>query len=185
MKINTRGFWENDTTIGHHNDTPLCSILINFLKTNEIKTLLDLGCGPAFYVSEIIKESIQCEAYDGNPNTPELTKGLGKVVDLSENIDLGKTFDFVLSLEVGEHIPKEFEDVYINNVLKHSHNYVLLSWAIPNQRGDGHVNEQPNDYIINKITSLGFKYDEDISTELRKSAQAWWFKNTLMLFKKK
>lgn len=185
MKINTRGYWENDTTKGHHNDIPLCSVLIDFLKTNEIKTLLDLGCGPAFYISEFIKENIQCEAYDGNPNTPELTNGLGKIVDLSENMNLGKTFDFVLSLEVGEHIPKEFEDIYINNVLKHSHNYVLLSWAIPNQGGDGHVNEQPNDYIINKITSLGFDYNEDISIGLRNSSQARWFKNTLMLFKKK
>ena len=100
-------------------------------------------------------------------------------------MDLGKTFDFVLSLEVGEHIPKEFEDTYINNVLKHSHNYVLLSWAIPNQGGDGHVNEQPNDYVINKITSLGFDYNEDISIGLRNSSEARWFKNTLMLFKKK
>ena len=185
FKINDKGFWESDTIKGHHNDIPLCSALIDFLKNNKIQTLLDLGCGPAFYVSEIIKENIQCEAYDGNPNTPELTNGLGKIIDLSENVDLGKTFDFVLSLEVGEHIPKEFEDIYINNVLKHSHNYVLLSWAIPDQGGDGHVNEQPNDYIINKIISLGFDYDEDTSIGLRDLSQARWFKNTLMLFKKK
>jgi SAM-dependent methyltransferase len=185
MKINKRGFWENETAKGHHNDAPLCSILINFLKTNQIQTLLDLGCGPAYYVGEFIKEGIQCDAFDGNPFTPELTKGLGKVVDLSENMDLGKTFDFVLSLEVGEHIPQEFEDVYINNVLKHSHNYVLLSWAVPGQTGDGHINEKSNDYIVDKITALGFEYDKDISTGLRNSAQARWFKNTLMLFKKK
>ena len=185
MKINKRGFWENETTKGHHNDVPLNSALIELLKEKSVKTLLDLGCGPAYYVQNIIANGIECEAYDGNPHTPIITGGVGKVVDLSENMDLGKTFDFVLSLEVGEHIPKEFEDVYINNVLKHTHNYVLLSWAIPDQRGDGHVNEQPNSYIIDKITSLGFKYDEDISIGLRNSAQARWFKNTLMLFKKK
>jgi len=185
MKINKRGFWENETAVGHHNDIPLCSVLIEFLKDNKIETLLDLGCGPAFYVSNIINEGISCEAYDGNPNTPELTKGLAQVKDLSVDFDLGKTYDFVLSLEVGEHIPKDFEDVFINNVLKHSHKYVLLSWAIPKQGGDGHFNEQPNYYIIDKITSLGFEFDEDISQGLRSSAKARWFKNTLMLFKKK
>ena len=185
MKINKKGFWENETTVGHHNDVPLCSVLIPFLKDNKIETLLDLGCGPAFYVSNIINEGISCEAYDGNPNTPELTGGLGKVIDLSENIDLGKTYDFVLSLEVGEHIPKDYEDIFINNVLKHTHKYVLLSWAIKGQGGSGHVNEQSNNYIIDKITSLGFEYENGISTGFRNSSQAHWFKNTLMLFKKK
>jgi cyclopropane fatty-acyl-phospholipid synthase-like methyltransferase len=184
MRINQRGFWENETTEGHCNDTALCSLLVNFLKDNEIKKLLDLGCGPAFYVSEINKQDIECEAYDGNPNTPELTKGLGKVLDLSKDIDLGKTFDFVLSLEVGEHIPKEFEEIYINNVIKHSHNYILLSWAIKGQGGDGHINEQDNEYIINKVTSFGFKYQEEASSHFRNSAELSWFKNTLMLFKK-
>jgi len=184
MEINQRGFWESEIIESHFNDTSLCSVLVNFLKNNEVKKLLDLGCGNAFYVSEINKEGIECEAYDGNPYTPELTKGLGKVLDLSQNIDLGKTFDFVLSLEVGEHIPKEFEEIFINNVIKHSHNYILLSWAILGQGGDGHVNEQPNDYIINKITSFGFKYQEEVSSHFRNSAQLSWFKNTLMLFKK-
>ena len=185
MKINKRGFWENETTIGHHNDIPLCHVLVNFLKNSKIKTLLDLGCGPAFYVSNIAEEGISCEAYDGNPNTPELTNGLGQVKDLSVDFDLGKKYDFVLSLEVGEHIPQEFEDIFINNVLKHSSKYVLLSWAIPRQGGDGHFNEQPNNYIINKITALGFEYDKELSQEFRKNAKAHWFKNTLMLFKKK
>jgi hypothetical protein len=187
MKVsyNEKGFWENDTTVGHHNDEPLCNVLVDFLKDINVETLLDLGCGPAYYVKNFTENGIKCEAYDGNPNTPLLTEGLGQVKDLSEEFNLGKTFDFVLSLEVGEHIPQKYEDVFINNVLRHSHNYVLLSWAVPGQTGDGHVNERTNEHIVSKITSLGFTYIDDVSARFRSAAQAHWFKNTLMLFKKK
>lgn len=184
MKINSKGFWENDTIEGHHSDQLLCSKIVAFLKENHISSLLDLGCGPAFYVEEFVKEGINCEAYDGNPNTPEITNGLGKIIDLSSPIDLGKKFDFVLSLEVGEHIPQIYEDIFINNVFKHSNKYVLLSWAIPNQGGDGHVNEQNNKYIIDKVVSLGYKYDGEISKEFKDFTELFWFKNTLMFFVK-
>lgn len=185
MKINKKGFWENETIEGHHNDEPLCRTITDFIKNVEIKTVLDLGCGPAYYVKNFINEGIECDAYDGNPNTPQLTKGLGKVLDLSEEFDLGKKYDLVLSLEVGEHIPKEYEDIFIDNVLEHTNKYVLISWAIPNQSGDGHVNECPNEYIIGKIEAKGFEYNKSLSEEFRKNARAFWFKNTLMLFCKK
>ena len=49
-------------------------------------------------VSELISEGFKCEAYDGNPNTPEMTGGIGKVLDLSEKFDLNKKFDYVQKL---------------------------------------------------------------------------------------
>ena len=46
-----------------------------------------------------------------------------------------------MSLEVGEHLPKEFEDIFINN-LDNNNNYgIVLSWAIKGQGGYGHYNE--------------------------------------------
>ena len=62
-------------------------------------------------IKQLISEGFKCEAYDGNPNTPEMTGGIGKVLDLSERFDLGKKFDYVVSLEVAEHIPKEYEEI--------------------------------------------------------------------------
>jgi 2-polyprenyl-3-methyl-5-hydroxy-6-metoxy-1,4-benzoquinol methylase len=67
-------------------------------------------------------------------------------------IDLQKKFDCVISLEVGEHIPQKSESVFINNLISHTKQYLILSWATPGQVGDAHVNEQDADYIISKIT---------------------------------
>jgi hypothetical protein len=183
--INQRGFWETKDSIGHVYDYGVSMHLVEFLNKNNIKSLVDFGCGMAEYILEIKKCDIYCEAYDGNPNTNILTNGLANVLDLSLSFKLNNKFDCVLSLEVGEHIPKEYEETFINNICNHTCNFIILSWAIIGQPGDGHVNCQENKYIINKIENRGFLYDPKSSTEFRESATiAHWFKDTIMVFKK-
>jgi hypothetical protein len=184
MKINKSGFWENDSLKGHYNDRNLLNEIRSIIIANKIKTLVDFGCGPAFYVNNI-KDIVEFEAYDGNPNTPLLTNGLAKVMDLSKEVNLNKKFDCVLSLEVGEHIPKEYEEIFINNLVRHTDNMIILSWAIVGQGGDGHVNCQNNDYIINQMQKRGFIYNKELSDCVRSKNVVSWFKNTFMIFEKK
>jgi hypothetical protein len=184
MKINKRGFWENQTEIGHYNDEILLNEIKNILIENKIESLVDFGCGNGFYLKNIKYIVNYIEGYDGNPNTPLITEGLCGVLDLSKDFDLNKKFDCVLSLEVGEHIPKEFESIFLNNITKHSNSLVILSWAIVGQNGDGHVNCQNNDYIINEMYNRGFFYKEDLSKKVRSESVIGWFKNTFMIFKK-
>jgi SAM-dependent methyltransferase len=186
FKIQPNGIWENQTGYGHHFDEGIYKATLKFLKEKEIKTIVDFGCGKADYIKKFIKEGYYCEAYDGNPHTPELTSGVGTILDLSKEFDLNKKFDLVLSLEVGEHIPKEYEEIYLDNLCKHSNKHVLLSWAIIGQTGDGHINCQNNDYIINEMFKRGFEYDLKNSLTLRQNvSNAFWFKNTIMIFLKK
>jgi hypothetical protein len=185
FEINEKGFWETNTDIGHVHDKPLCNSLILFLNKNKIKNLVDFGCGMGDYVKAIMNENIICEAYDGNPNTEQLTNGIAKVLDLSKKFNLDKKFDCVLSFEVGEHIPKDYEQIFIDNLCNHSEKFIILSWAIIGQSGDGHVNCQNNDYIISELAKRNFSYEPTASIELRNSvSNAKWFKNTIMIFKK-
>jgi hypothetical protein len=185
FKINEKGFWETNTDIGHIHDNLLSEKLVSFLNENNIKTLVDFGCGMADYVKAINKTNIICEAYDGNPNTEKLTNGIGKVLDLSKPFDLNKKFDCVLSFEVGEHIPKQYEQFFLDNICKHTDKLIILSWAVIGQGGDGHVNCQNNDYIISQLEKRNFIYNENASIELRNSvSNAKWFKNTIMVFSK-
>ena len=41
----------------------------------------------------------------------------------------------VMSLEVGEHIPADYEAIFLDNLARHAKEGVLLSWARPNQGG--------------------------------------------------
>ena len=126
MKINERGYWENNTLEGHGVDRSLARGLVNFFKQeyydfeeNSKIFILDIGCGNGFYTKLLNDQSeLVCDGYDGNPYTPEITNGLCKVADFSKRIDFENipVYDWVLCLEVGEHIPAEFEDDFIWNI---------------------------------------------------------------------
>lgn len=183
MKINQKGFWENKTSEGHHHDKRLATAILAMLKKEECKTLVDFGCGMGYYPELFRLAGIYCQAYDGNPNTYALTLGTGRTQDLSVEFDLGEKFDCVLSLEVGEHIPAEFENIYLDNIAKHAKGMIILSWAVPGQNGDGHVNCQTNQYIIDQMHLRAYTLDEVATKALRNSSSLWWFKNTIMVFR--
>lgn len=182
MDINVNsGFWVG-ADAQHYTDIPLRNFLAEFLLGKKIHTLVDLGCGNADYVKYLLEKGIYCDAYDGNPDTPQLTGNIGKVLDLSEPNVISRMYDCVLSLEVGEHIPVQNEQTFLNNVENCSTYLVILSWAIKGQGGEGHSNEQNNDYIIKEMAKRGFIIDHEESALLREKAEVGWFKNTIMVF---
>ncbi|ROT85492.1 hypothetical protein C7M84_013179 [Penaeus vannamei] len=95
----------------------------------------------------------------------------------------GARFDWVLSLEVGEHIPRAFEGVFMDNLVKHACTGIVLSWAVPGQDGHHHVNTRENEYIKASMAERGLVADEEAERKLRDTASLPWFKNTLMVFK--
>lgn len=186
MEINSKGFWENPTNKGHHHDPNLAKAIVMLLYRLNLTSVLDLGCGMGEYSRILQLNKFYVEAYDGNPHTPQLTQGLGKVIDLSKYIDFDEGFDCVMSLEVGEHIPEEFEQTFLDNICRHCYydGLIILSWAIPGQPGDGHVNCKPNSYIIDQMAARDWQYSQRLSKQLRLAAHLPWFKNTLMVFQK-
>ncbi|RYY77649.1 hypothetical protein EON63_18330 [archaeon] len=64
----------------------------------------------------------------------------------------------------------------------HTHTGIILSWAIPGQGGNGHVNEQSNAYLINTLSGLGYQYDAQLSERGRKEAEMFWFRSSFMVF---
>lgn len=183
-EISEKGYWIGDANGWHVTDWNLAKGLAIFLQREQARSVVDFGCGEGDYVQYFLDHGLDCIGYDGNPNTPELTKGLGQVLDLSETFDLGRTFDWVLSIEVGEHIPHQFEKIYIENLMRHAEKGIILSWALKNQAGAGHFNCQNNDYIKAIFARYGYINDIEAETILRSSVSAWWFSNTLMVFRK-
>ena len=48
------------------------------------------------------------------------------LIDLAIDFELDKQYDWVLSLEVGEHIPAKYFDAFIKNLCKHCNQRVLF-----------------------------------------------------------
>jgi hypothetical protein len=187
MKVLPNGIWDgmsvSDVNKEHAFDDILCKNLILFFKERECECIVDLGCGLGNYVNEFKKHFI-CDGFDGNPSTRQLTKECCNVLDLSVRNDELDRYDWVMSLEVGEHIPKCCQDVYIDNLCKTCKHGIVLSWAIPGQGGCGHINNQSNESIINVMKHKGFSYDVASSLDLRGKCKLGWFKNTIMVFLK-
>jgi SAM-dependent methyltransferase len=167
----------------HAYDERLSDSLINYAKTLNIKKSYDFGCGGGKYVENFRKHGIEAFGIDGNPITSSFP--FCSVQDLTSKFQL-EPVNFLLCLEVCEHVPKEYEDILLDTLDRHllPGGTLVISWAIVGQSGLGHVNCQNNDYVLNKFNSLGFNYDESASLTLRKNVKLSWFSNTILVFNK-
>ena len=107
MPIHTNGFWTGKKVKSQHAfDKKLAECLTIFFKNEDANSLVDFGCGLGNYVKTFKDRGINAKGFDGNPNTLLLTNNLCEILDLSIPKKFDEPFEWVMSLEVGEHLPK-------------------------------------------------------------------------------
>lgn len=181
----TTGIWIGEDAVQwHYFDKKLAVALGDFFAGEEAESVVDFGCGTGEYIQALHQAGLRCDGFDGNPDTPTLTDGLAQVIDLTAPFDLGEQYDWVISLEVGEHIPEKFETIYIENLIRHARNGIVLTWAPVGQTGPGHCNCKNNDYVKDRLMSYGFESDDAAEKFLRQRCGIHWFCNTLMVFRR-
>jgi len=167
----------------HKTDIPLVKAMCeNFSPSRAI----DLGCGLGNYCKELAKNgwgSFPIDGYEGTEGLEDYKVWLWVYrFDLTKPIQF-LPYDFVLCLEVGEHIPEKHEQTLLDNICGAASKDIVLSWAVPGQySASGHVNCRPNSYVINELAKRGFVLDNDMTKKLREASSFKWFKNTLMVF---
>ena len=189
------GYWTSDDTEAIHvHDPNLAEWILNYLQSDKDKQLIDFGCGMGDYLKKLHSNSFtnlhgfEGEVRHGSPdfiNSWDLTNPIKNYKDYKR---LKNDAYNTICLEVGEHIPKQYESIFLDNITSLTTNKIILSWAIIGQLGDGHVNCMNNDEVILKMDELGFKYLENDSIDARNSVSpliASWFLNTIMIFQKK
>lgn len=180
-RIHERGYWLMNDTSEHQFDETLCKTIIYLLNRWKLDVIIDIGCGTGAYTRSFNKSGFICHGFDGNPYTEELSDNTCSVKDFSKPVNVGK-YDLVLCLEVGEHIPEEYESIFFENIITATKTRIILSWAVEGQGGFGHVNNKNNEYIIDKMSRRDFKYDSSTSQFLRTHSTKSWFANTIMVF---
>lgn len=184
------GAWRTKSIVGHFFDKSLARELLSLLSLLKVRDVADFGCGPGWYTYLLYKQGYKVNGYDGNPHVKEMSSLLFndgfycQYADFTLPISVKEPFELILCLEVGEHIPQIYEDVFIQNLVNNSKKYILLSWAIPNQKGWGHVNCHTNEYVIERMRKYGYHYNLSTSAILRKAASLFWFKDTIMFFER-
>jgi cyclopropane fatty-acyl-phospholipid synthase-like methyltransferase len=76
--------------------------------------------------------------------------------DLELGFNLNRSFDLVMSIEVGEHLSAPAADTFVTSLVRHGH-FILFSAAIPFQPGTGHINCQFPDYWANLFAKHGYQ----------------------------
>ena len=186
MEILDNGIWVGEDAGQHHQfDDSLANAITHLFKINNTQNVVDIGCGLGLYTQRLIDNNINCVGLDGNPNTPKLTNGLCGIIDISVPMEKNDVYEGALCLEVGEHIPKNKQDVFIQNIVDFGANLLILSWAVPNQGGDGHLNELPNQIVIDLLYNHHYYLDYNSTLWLRQQAtNCWWFQISLLVFRK-
>jgi hypothetical protein len=165
--------------------------MADFLGSNVFngKKVVDLGAGLGHY-GKIFKESkdykVDWVGYDGAINVQEATNGLVKYMDLAQPHATDErpcvAGDWVLSLEVAEHLPLEYMDAFLRNIRCHAREGAVISWARPGQGGHGHFNEMDEQEVVKAVEKWGFKVDWNLTHHTRDIATLPWFKNTPIVY---
>lgn len=192
--ITETGYWTSDDTNAIHvHDPNLANWILNYFSNDKTKQLIDFGCGMGDYLKKLHENGFEkLYGFEGDVRVGSLD--CVKSWDLTNPIENYENYDYLknnaynsISLEVGEHIPKQYESIFLKNITSLTTNKILLSWAIVGQGGDGHVNCMNNDEVILKMKELGFQYLENDSVDARNSVShniAPWFLKTIMIFQK-
>ncbi len=185
-EISKTGFWQSSTAHLHHvNSEPLSNWIADYLKEDKDIPLYDFGCGLGFYLQKLHDSGFKkLSGFEGDPAKHKIFNNIIKQ-DLTIPFKLPVQGNCIF-LEVAEHIPAEFEEVALNNVISACNNKLLMSWAVRGQAGFGHVNCLDNHEVIEKMTKKGFEYLESDSLSARSINldTAPWFRHTLLMFKK-
>ena len=101
--------------------------------------------------------------------------------DISQPFDLGRRFDLVQCLEVGEHVEPLASRTLVANLVRHS-DCVLFSAAIPGQGGENHINEQPYEFWRGLFAEHEYAPYDLLRPLLRRATEVevWYRHNTLL-----
>ncbi len=179
-QVTATGAWHLSAQYAYKLDGGLVQSLIPYLQN---KTVVDIGAGKGRYVMSLKAQGVDVHGLEGAENIAAVRlTPLVKHADLSQNLNPCAQYDWVLFLEIGEHIPKKFESTVFQNINCSTRDKVVISWAHPGQPGNGHVNCHSPSYITTRMSEYGFHLNPAIGAVLRNGSRFSWFRRNILVF---
>ena len=163
-------------------------ILSEIFKTVEHESVVDFGCGTGTWLW--VAKALGAEkilGIDGDyvPKSLLLIPEFSfKAADLEKPLEFRERYDLAMSLEVAEHLHESAADTFVDSLCA-SADVILFSAAHLNQGGDGHINEQPREYWIDKFARRDFELEEIKQKFNHDDKIEIWYRDNIMLFRRK
>jgi SAM-dependent methyltransferase len=161
-------------------------IVPRLLELVRPRSVVDVGCGTASWLRVFKEHGVDdVLGIDGDyvpASARELPPHQFQAHDLAKPLRLDRRFDLVLSLEVGEHLPPESADVFVDSLVSLGP-VVAFSAAVPQQGGTHHVNEQWPEYWVAQFARRGYSVIDCLRGAIWQNPRvAWFYAQNLLLF---
>ena len=155
-------------------------------RTLRPASLLDVGCGAGAWLAQYRLQPIaDCLGIDGAYVTPESLLVPGETFrpqDISQEFDLGRRFDLVQCVEVGEHLPGHTSETLVRNLVRHG-DRLVFSAAVPGQGGLYHINERPLEFWRQAFAAHGYEaFDFIRPAVLNHPRVEFWYRYNMLLY---
>jgi SAM-dependent methyltransferase len=152
----------------------------------EPASVVDLGCGLGTWLSVFAELGVEDvlgidgEYVDRSALAIPADRFLAR--DLTRPLELPRTFDLAVSLEVAEHLPPDAAQTLVDSLTRHAP-AVLFSAAIPGQDGVDHVNTQWPSYWRGLFLPRGYRAVDCIRPRIWDDEDVeFWYRQNLLLF---
>ncbi|MCT7950537.1 class I SAM-dependent methyltransferase [Ancylothrix sp. C2] len=146
------------------------------------QSVADVGCGVGTWLSVFKELGVKdCLGMDGeyvDMTMLKISPSEFLARDLKKPLEINRKFDLAVSLEVAEHLPENCAENFVYSLTELAE-VVLFSAAIPFQGGDGHINEQWQDYWVTLFEKKGYVVVDCLRDKIwnNEKVKAWYAQN--------
>lgn len=170
--------------LGAHNSAD--RVMPRVLEMVRPASIVDFGCGSGGWLAAAASHGVgDILGVDGPwvaASSLEIPPAHFRAADLGAPLDLARSFDLALCLEVAEHLPADAAADLVATLTAHAP-VVLFSAAIPGQGGEGHVNEAWPDVWRDRFSQRGFACFDVLRGAIWQDPQVKpWYRQNLLVY---
>jgi len=181
------GAWRlppNATADRYYFDPSFAQSVVDLAHRKGFRRVLDVGAGIGRYVRFYRERGLEAFGIDGLDGAHERSGGLVQEVDVAREPNWCDVFDVVTCMEVLEHVPRQYESHVLEQLVCAAAHRLVLSWAGPSQKGNGHVNLRDASYVRGALAQRGWREVEAETRQLKNDSRLPWYRGNVLSFER-
>mmetsp|Transcript_62388 Transcript_62388/g.103770 ORF Transcript_62388/g.103770 Transcript_62388/m.103770 type:complete len:258 (+) Transcript_62388:81-854(+) len=161
-------------------------------------TLMDIGAGAGHYGAyfhelrgKLGQGAVpRWTGVDGSANVEQYTRSFGPPGshtahhDICDPASALPVYDWVMSFDVGEHLPRSCLGVYLSKLHQTNRKGIWLVWAEPGIPGHCHISRRTQTYVVAAVERLGYTFSRQASAKARLVSRNTWHQRGLLVLER-